>query len=845
MNEASAGPIRILHVDDDRNFAELVAASLERADDRFSVETATSANEGLARLDEGDIDCVVSDHDMAGMNGLEFLDAVRDRHDALPFVLFTGKGSEAIASETITRGATDYIQKRSGSEQYDLLANRITNAVGRYRAGRRARDLERARRVLSDVDRALVRAETRDEIERHACEIISGADPYQFAWIGIHDTNSDTVVPRTAAGNDEGYLDVIEVSTDETTTGWGPTGRAIRDRDVATVQDIPSADDYEPWREAAIERGYYSSAAIPLLYDDTLYGVLNVYADRTHAFDEDERDVLRELGSDIAHAIYRAEQAASLREQHRRMEALHVATRRLMAAETEAEIAELATEVAANTLDFPISVVRLLDDEGKLVPLAVSDWLKRERDSPRPAYEVGQPTAGLAFERGETVVYDDVESLDDDIERTPGAGMYVPIGEYGVLTISATEPDAFDEADVNLAEILAANTEAALARVESEGRIEALHRATRRLMTADTEQEVAERTAEATRDILGFPFTVVRFREDDDRLVPAVTSEDRRELDGERPVYEVGQPPVGRAFERGETIVYEDVERIDDGIERAPGDSTYVPIGEYGVLTVSGTESGAFDDSDVNAAEILAANAEVALQRVERIRELERQNERLDEFASIVSHDVRNPLNLATGHLSLATEECDSEHLDAVDSALDRMSEIIDDTLTLAREGRTLGETDPLDLAALAEQCWQGLDHAGADLRVETSATIEADRERLRRALENLFQNSVEHGSTSSRPAADDSVEHGAHRVTVRVGMLDAENGFYVEDDGPGIPEDDRATVFEPGWTTGEGGTGFGLAIVKRFVEAHGWEIRVTDGEIGGARFEITGVQVP
>jgi len=127
------GPIGVLHVDDDDRYAELVSTFLERADDRIDVVTATSATAGLEVLDEGGIDCVVSDHDMTGRDGIEFLEAVREDHPDLPFILFTGKGSEEIASLAISAGVDDYLQKGRGTEQYTLLANRVVNYVGRAR----------------------------------------------------------------------------------------------------------------------------------------------------------------------------------------------------------------------------------------------------------------------------------------------------------------------------------------------------------------------------------------------------------------------------------------------------------------------------------------------------------------------------------------------------------------------------------------------------------------------------------------------------------------------------------------------------------------------------------------
>jgi PAS domain S-box-containing protein len=124
----------VLHVDDEPGFSEMVAEFLEREYDRFTVERARSASDGLDRLVENGFDCIVSDYEMPEMNGIEFLSAVRDRYSNLPFILITGKGSEEVASEAITGGASDYIQKQSGTEQYRLLANRVRNLVEKYRS---------------------------------------------------------------------------------------------------------------------------------------------------------------------------------------------------------------------------------------------------------------------------------------------------------------------------------------------------------------------------------------------------------------------------------------------------------------------------------------------------------------------------------------------------------------------------------------------------------------------------------------------------------------------------------------------------------------------------------------
>jgi signal transduction histidine kinase len=172
----------------------------------------------------------------------------------------------------------------------------------------------------------------------------------------------------------------------------------------------------------------------------------------------------------------------------------------------------------------------------------------------------------------------------------------------------------------------------------------------------------------------------------------------------------------------------------------------------------------------------------------------------------------------------LARTECTSEHLNGVEEAHARMEALIEDVLTLAREGEPVEETEPLDLAAVTRACWDTVATGEATLVVDAEGTIQADRSRLQRLLENLLRNAVDHGGDT---------------VTITVGTLGTDNGFYVADDGPGIPPERQDSVFDRGYSTAENGTGFGLAIVKEIAAAHDWTVSVTESSDGGARFSI------
>ena len=630
-------PIRVLCVDDDTTVLEAIASCLDR--DRFDVVTEPSTRGTLDRLD-GTIDCVVSEYDLAERDGIELLGAVRDEHPELPFVLFTDAGSEAVASEAITAGVTDYLRKAADTDQYTVLANRIESVVRKRRAEREDRPESRYRRLVEGavVGIYLIR---NDRIEY--------ANP---KLVGIFGYEPGELVGRSP----------LAIVTE-----------ADRDRVAAALE--------------ARERG---------------------------------------------------------------------------------EIGEF---------QYAFTGVR--------------------KDGARVEVEV---QGGRIDIDGDPAIMGVLREVDDRRRREYALG--------------------------------------------------ALHDATGDLMGAQAAETVVDRTAAAAEDVLGFPMAVVRLYDaDDDTLEPVAVTDAATEALGDRPTYARDEWFPWRAFDSGEPVIADGSLSDHAASDPALRSALYVPIDGHGTLSI-GSPDGVFDDTDVRLAQVLAANTATALDRVASETERERQNERLEEFASVVSHDLRSPLGLARGRLELAHEDHLSEHHDDIQWALSRIDSMIDDLLTLARQGKVVDETTRVSLASIAEAAWREVDDGAAALVLGDLGGIEADPDRLQRLLGNLFRNAVEHGSTSPpSQAQEDAVEHGSTSsqaepedaadpsVTVQVQRL-ANGGFAVADDGPGIPADDRDRVFESGYTTGDG-TGLGLAIVKTIAEAHGWTVSVTESDAGGARFVV------
>lgn len=465
-HDSRSEPIAVLCVDDDSEFVSILKDFLEREHDLLEVTTATSATVGLNRLSEDPIDCVVSDYDMPRTDGLEFLRMVRAQYSELPFILFTGKGDETVAGDAVSAGATDYLQKGTGTEQYEILADRITAAVARQQA------------------------------------------------------------------------------------------------------------------EVTLRR---------------------------------------------------------------------------------------------------------------------------------------------AAEEQSTVI----ESINDAVYRIDSQGQFVSIN--GPLA----EMSGYDRDDLLGTHVSVLKDDATIERFED---------AIRAMLRGDTDD------------------ATVRF----------------------------------------------EMQTADGGQVQCEDNLSLLPL----------------DDGEYNGVVGTIRDMNTRTRRTER---LEREKERLDEFASMVSHDLRSPLSVARGRISLAREEHESDHLDDAQMALQRMDTLIEDLLTLARQEVSPSDLRDVSVQEVAVTAEQMIDE-DVDMRFDADPSdIEADETRLQEIFENLLLNTA---------------QHAGPETTIHFGPLSGEEGFYIADDGSGIPAEKREQVFERGVTT-NGGTGLGLTIVKRVVEAHGWEISLTESKSGGARFEV------
>ena len=333
-----------------------------------------------------------------------------------------------------------------------------------------------------------------------------------------------------------------------------------------------------------------------------------------------------------------------------------------------------------------------------------------------------------------------------------------------------------------------------------------LHEASQRLARAKTKADVATTAVEIAAETEPFDYAEVAL-DTGDGLTPTATSGDASQL------FEDYHETFEAVYATG---VADDVDGTSCRV---------VPIGEYGVLGYRQSDtpaSAAFVDRMVS---VFTANVEAALDRAERERQLTETTRRIEEFATLGSHELRNKLQVVVGNVTDAHAEYDDPRLERSVATLDRIDRLLEQLLQLARTGSVPHQREWVDVEDAATAAWRTIDNRDASLSVDSAVTVDANRSALVGLFEFLLENVVDH-------AGDGAV--------ATVGSLPDRPGFYVEDDGRGIQPD--PDLFEAAYTTGDSDTGYGLYVTQAVVDAHDWDIEVTESGDGGARFEITGV---
>jgi len=751
--------LAVLFVDDDADRAADAAARLEAADSRIATRTATAGGDALAVVDAG-VDCVVSRWAMAGVDGVEFLEAVRASHPDLPFVLFAADADESVASDAVAAGVTEYVTDDRDADRFADLARRVRIAVERADATR----------------------DERADRERVRCALDGAPDPILVAADGAFTYANAAAADRLDAADADSLV--------------GTAVAAVEELDDATTSAFDAASDLDSaWRTLHTLTGEAFSATVTTR--------VIPWGDRTGVV-AIVRDAVGDDTREHTQARYRA------------------------------------------TFEGAMDAMVVADDDGRYI------------DANESACELfGLSRAELLGRRVAEFAPDDYD-FDDawaDFEtNATDSGSFPlvrPDGERRLVEYAATANVVPGE-HLSVLRDVTERTRLQEALQSEQAALREMYR-----ITADRDADFETKLRDLLDlgcDILDVPHGFLTEIEDGTQRVV--------EARGDHPLLQPGDTcPLSDAYCR-KTITEDELVTVQNAVAEGWSDdpaferfglgcyagAQVVVDGEtYGTFCFADTDAREepFSETERTFVELMARWASYEIEQRRATERLRRQNDRLEEFASMVSHDLRSPLNVARGFLDLAREDGDPEHFDRASDALDRMERIVSDVLYLAREGEEIGDAEPVALGDAVARSWAAVagDDTAASLAVaDDLGDVVADDDRLCQLLENLFRNAVEHGSTDpASQARQDAVEHVGPDVTVRV--VPTEDGFAVEDDGPGLPSGDHSDLFERGVTTEDDGTGFGLYIVRKIASAHGWTVEATDSESGGARFEFSGVE--
>ncbi|WP_226004169.1 hybrid sensor histidine kinase/response regulator [Natrinema salinisoli] len=782
-------PTTVIYADPDTEDRRRTVDGLESAADGLTVDPVATPGElrdALADVDERA--CVVIEYQFPQTDALALYERLRTDDTAnLPFLLYTATGDERLASDALTAGLSGYVPKGL-EDSIDRLLAQVRMATD---------DPERAAEGEADVD------QLRPTAERRALQ----AERDQYAALFEHSPDPTLLV--RAAETDR----IVDVNPEfEATFGYDRTDIASE-----SIDDLLVPDDDEP---------------VCITESVGLETVVTAAVERLTA--DGRRDFfLRGFAIEIDGEIYEYVIYTDISEQKRR----------------ERELERYRTLV--DTVGDPMYI---LDDDGRIEMAndAMADALGTTRTDlvgTRPSNYMSAEDVQRAKETLSRILADEDRTwgtFEMEFDPLDGDAFLVennvaPLLEDGTFTGSVGAIRDISD------------------RTERERRIRRLHEGTRRLMAAESAEEVARVATEIAHDALSLEINGIHLYEESASrpvpegeesvatdpsndssqqrgvLTPVAMTDETEALLGTIPTIEPGNSIAWDAFEAGETIVHGDVRRAGNvrNPETPIRSEAHIPLGEEGIFIVSSTTPNDFDPETITLARILAANVEAALERARRedelatrTAELERQNDRLDAFASTVSHDLRNPLTLAAGHLENLEAHVDGEgerYREEIGWALDRMDDLIENVLALARSGQRLTDTARIELDDVVDHAHRTVDPTLDLVRTDPLPTVEADEDRLLVLFENLFRNALEHVGTD---------------VTITIEATD--DGFAIADDGPGVPASKREAILKSGYSTSPDGTGFGLAIVSEVVDAHGWAITVSESDAGGLRFDIS-----
>ncbi len=716
----------------------------------------------------------------------------------------------------------------------------------RKHAEEHIRHLQSVLRSIRNINQLIVHEKNRKKLLQRACEILKETSDYILVWIGLIQEDTKNVLPVGQSGFEDGYLKSIKITWDDSETGKGPTGTAIKTKKPFVMRDISADSRFAPWREEAMKRGYASSTAVPLIYGERIFGVLNVYASIPDAFNKEEVDLLLEASQDIAFAMYNIE--------------------------IEEEIVR-TKEFLQNVIDNTSDLICTVDLEGNFLSVnrAVTEKMGYDEEE-----LIGKPKMTLAVEPElflsafkEVLEKGSLSNLEMSFRRKDGS--------TAEILFSVTLLKDKDNHPVAIAGFGKDITERKQAEEEIKRHIKELttiYNAALKLQHLLTPDELAHELIDIMEQNLSYEFgAVLLIDESTGMLIPFALSDQGRgpeflEADEDYILNQhitTGKGITGWVAQTGQSVRLGNV-RVDPRYNALREDirsELCVPLKAgnrvIGVLNVETTKPDAYTESDQRVLETIASQMALAIQQSylheqiqryaaeleERVRErtaqLQAANNELEAFAYSVSHDLRAPLRGIYGFTEILFEDY-TDNLDdegrricaVIKDNTHRMSQLIDDLLSFSRLSRKELQKSVIDMKAFVNSIYYEIttpeERKKIKLKINDLIDAFGDPTLIKQTWINLLSNAIKFSAKRKMAKINVSCKKEENRIV-----------YCVKDNGAGFDMqymNKLFGVFQRLHSEKEfPGTGVGLAIVQRIIHRHGGKVWAVGEVDKGASF--------